>query len=251
MVAIMEYLLELENVSKKYKRFQLQQVSFRIKPGNITGFVGINGSGKSTTIKIIADLIRKDSGTVKFFGIDRKKQCFNEQIGYVMDSSYFYEKQTLRTVKNIISSAYQNWNESEYRHYMELFELEEKQKIQELSKGMKMKYALTLALSHNARLLIMDEPTSGLDPLIRKETMKVLEEFIADGTRSVLFSTHITSDLEKVANNILFIHGGKIIFDETLDNIPSLQEKMLGKEYVSLEDSMLNFIEHMKQGGVL
>ena len=135
----MEYLLELDNISKKYKRFKLQQVSFKIKPGNITGFVGINGSGKSTTIKIIADLLRKDSGTVKFFGKDREKQCFNEQIGYVMDSSYFYEKQTLKAVKSIISRAYQSWNEDEYRHYMDIFQLEEKQKIKELSKGMKMK----------------------------------------------------------------------------------------------------------------
>lgn len=247
----MEYLLELDNISKKYKRFELQKVSFNIKPGIITGFVGINGSGKSTTIKIIADLIRKDSGIVKFFGVDREKQCFNDQIGYVMDSSYFYEKQTLRTVKNIISSAYQNWNEHEYRNYMEQFQLEEKQKIQELSKGMKMKFALALALSHNARLLIMDEPTSGLDPLVRNETIKVLEDFIADGTRSVLFSTHITSDLEKVANNVIFIHDGKIIFDEKLKNIPSLQRKKLGREYVSLENSILNFIEYVKQGGVL
>lgn len=247
----MECLLELENISKKYKRFQLQQVSFKIKPGNITGFVGINGSGKSTTIKIIADLVRKDSGTVKFFGKDREIQGFNEQIGYVMDSSYFYEKQTLKAVKSIISSAYQNWNEDDYLHYMEMFQLEEKQKIQELSKGMKMKYALTLALSHNARLLIMDEPTSGLDPLVRNQTMKVLEEFVADGTRSVLFSTHITSDLEKVANNIIFIHDGKIIFDETLENLPSFQKKSLGTEYVSLENSMLDFIEYMKQGGLL
>ena len=247
----MEYLLELDNISKKYKRFELQKVSFNIKPGIITGFVGINGSGKSTTIKIIADLIRKDSGIVKFFGVDREKQCFNEQIGYVMDSSYFYEKQTLKQVKGIISSAYQNWNEHEYRNYMEQFQLEEKQKIQELSKGMKMKFALALALSHNARLLIMDEPTSGLDPLVRNETIKVLEDFIADGTRSVLFSTHITSDLEKVANDIVFIHGGKIIFDETLENLPSFQKNTLGIKYVSLENSILNFIEYVKQGGVL
>lgn len=247
----MECLLELENISKKYKKFQLQKVCFKIKPGDITGFVGINGSGKSTTIKIIADLICKDSGTVKFFGADREKKCFNDQIGYVMDSSYFYEKQTLKAVKNIVSSAYQNWNEHEYRHYMELFKLEEKQKIQELSKGMKMKFSLALALSHNARLLIMDEPTSGLDPLVRNQTIKVLEEFVADGTRSVLFSTHITSDLEKVANNIIFIHGGKIIFDETLDKLPELQRKTLGSEYVSLESSILNFIEYVKQGGVL
>ncbi len=247
----MEYLLELDNISKKYKRFKLQQVSFKIKPGNITGFVGINGSGKSTTIKIIADLLRKDSGTVKFFGKDREKQCFNEQIGYVMDSSYFYEKQTLKAVKSIISRAYQSWNEDEYRHYMDIFQLEEKQKIKELSKGMKMKYALTLALSHNARLLIMDEPTSGLDPLVRNQTMKVLEEFVADGSRSVLLSTHITSDLEKVANNIIFIHDGKIIFDETLENLPSFQKKSLGIEYESLENSILDFIEYKKTGGVL
>ena len=135
----MDNLLELNNVGKIYKRFQLQQVSFSIKPGEITGFVGINGSGKSTTIKIIADLIRKDSGTVKLFGVDRDTKCMNEQIGYVMDSSYFYEKQSLKMVKNIIASTYSNWNENDYQHYMELFQLNEKQKIEELSKGMKMK----------------------------------------------------------------------------------------------------------------
>lgn len=247
----MEYLLEVDNIGKSYKRFQLQQVSFKIKPGQITGFIGINGSGKSTTIKIIADLVRKDSGTVKLFGIDREKKNFNEQIGYVMDSSYFYEKQTLRMVKNIVSSTYQNWNENDYQKYMELFQLNEKQKIEELSKGMKMKYALTLALSHNARLLIMDEPTSGLDPLVRSQTMNVLEEFVSDGTRSVLFSTHITSDLEKVANNIIFIHNGKIRFHEDLVNIPAIHKKILGTKYDSLENSILSFIDYMKQGGVL
>ena len=133
----MENLLELNNVSKNYKKFRLQQVSFSIQPGQIVGFVGINGSGKSTTIKIIADLIRKDSGTVKLFGADREEKCSNDQIGYVMDSSYFYEKQSLKEIKSMVSSAYQNWNENDYRHYMELFRLDEKQKMEELSKGMK------------------------------------------------------------------------------------------------------------------
>jgi ABC-2 type transport system ATP-binding protein len=134
---------------------------------------------------------------------------------------------------------------------MELFQLNEKQKIEELSKGMKMKYALTLALSHNARLLIMDEPTSGLDPLVRSQTMDVLKKFVADGTRSVLFSTHITSDLEKVADNIIFIHNGKIRFHEDLVNIPAIQKKLLGTKYDSLENSILSFIDYMKQGEVV
>lgn len=247
----MEYLLELNNIEKTYKRFQLHQVSFKIRPGQITGFVGMNGAGKSTTIKIIADLIRKDRGTVKILGMDRDNGRLNEQIGYVMDSSYFYEKQSLGAVKRMIASTYQNWNESDYQHYIDLFQLQEKQKIEELSKGMKMKYALTLALSHNAQLLVMDEPTSGLDPLVRSQTMEVLKNFVADGTRSVLFSTHITSDLEKVADNIVFIHDGRIIFEEELANIPKLQNKFLGTEFVSLEHSILDFIEYMKNGGSL
>lgn len=245
----MEKLLELKNIGKNYKKFQLQNISFTIKPGSITGFVGINGSGKSTTIKIIADLIRKDSGTIKLFGVDREVKCNNELIGYVMDSSYFYEKQTMKTVKGIVASTYRNWNENDYQYYMELFQLDEKQKIEELSKGMKMKFALTLALSHNARLLIMDEPTSGLDPLVRSQTMEVLKAFVADGNRSVLFSTHITSDLEKAADNIIFLHEGRIVFEEALKNIPDLQKKVLGTEYDSLENCILGLIQYMKEGG--
>ena len=166
-----------------------------------------------------------------------------------MDSSYFYEKQTMKTVKGIVASTYRNWNENDYQYYMELFQLDEKQKIEELSKGMKMKFALTLALSHNARLLIMDEPTSGLDPLVRSQTMEVLKAFVADGNRSVLFSTHITSDLEKAADNIIFLHEGRIVFEEALKNIPDLQKKVLGTEYDSLENCILGLIQYMKEGG--
>lgn len=247
----MEYILELEDICKEYNTFRLKQISFKIKPGSITGFIGINGAGKSTTIKIISNLVRKDSGIVKFFGVDRDTECLNEKIGYVMDSSYFYEKETLRAVKNMISRTYRNWDEQKYRHYIKLFHLNEKQKIEELSKGMKMKYALALALSHNAQLLIMDEPTSGLDPLVRSQMMKILQEFVADGTKSVLFSTHITSDLEKVADNVIFIHDGKIILNETLRNLPNVHKRVLGIGYESLENCMLNFIEYMEQGGVL
>ncbi|MCL2052149.1 MAG: ABC transporter ATP-binding protein [Lachnospiraceae bacterium] len=244
----MKYLLELENVSKKYKRFSLKDISFSVSPGVITGFVGINGAGKSTTIKIIADLIKKDNGVLRFFGEERKSKYTNELIGYVMDSSYFYEKQTLKSIKNTISGTYRNWNENDYQRYLDLFLLDESQKVEELSKGMKMKYALALALSHNARLLIMDEPTSGLDPLIRSQIISVLKEFIADGTRSVLFSTHITSDLEKVAKNIIFIHDGKIVFNEALSNISSLHKKIIGTDFMTLEDCIIDFIEYMKRG---
>lgn len=243
----MENVLEVVNLTKNYKKFQLKQVHFSIEPGTICGFIGINGAGKSTTIKLIAGLIKKDAGSISFFGDEKRKKDLNERIGYVPDNCYFYDMQSLKKMKNFISSLYHDWDEEEYQKYLEIFQLDEKKKIGELSKGMKMQFSLALALSHHAELLIMDEPTSGLDPYIRNQTIQILKEFVSNGKNSVLFSTHIVSDLEKAADKIVLIHNGRIVFEKRMEEIPVMQKEQSGREWVTLEDCILNYIERLKR----
>ena len=194
----MKYLLELNGVTKKYKEFQLNNLSFNLEKGYIMGFIGPNGAGKSTTIKLIMNLIKKDSGEIKIFGKDYQKEetAIKERIGFVYDENYFYEELTILEMKNIIAPFYKNWDEKTFQKYIKEFNLSLKQKIKELSKGMKMKYSLALALSHKADLIIMDEPTSGLDPIVRNELLEILYDLIQDEEKGILFSTHNTTDLE-------------------------------------------------------
>lgn len=239
----MSLVLEIKKMSKKYKRFHLNNISFSIQPGSICGFVGINGAGKSTTIRGIADLIKIDSGTVLFWGDDKHNKNIYERIGYVPDNSCFYGMQTILQVKKTISGLYSQWDETEYQKYMAIFRLDERKKIKELSKGMKVQFALALALSHHADLLIMDEPTSGLDPYIRNQILQILKEFVSNGKNSVLFSTHIISDLEKIADKIVFIQAGKIILEQPMSELPSYYQNQMGKKWVSLEDCFMNYIK--------
>lgn len=212
----MATILKVEGLKKKCGDFKLDDISFSLQEGKITGFIGINGAGKTTTIKSILGLKIKDSGTVKLFDkdIDKNEREFKNHIGVVLDDGYFYDNMTLKELKNVVAPAYSNWDENVFQNYIKRFNLNENQKISTLSKGMKMKYAITLALSHHADVLIMDEPTSGLDPLVRSELLDILLEFIKEKNKSVLFSTHITSDLERVADTLVLINKGKIIFNE-------------------------------------
>lgn len=217
----MNQILEVNGLKKDYGSFKLNEISFSLLEGCITGFIGVNGSGKTTTIKAILGLILKDAGTIKLFGKDfnpNNRELKNE-IGIVLDEGYFYDDMTLYEMRSIIAPAYSNWDESAFKKYIHRFGLKLHQKIATLSKGMRMKFAITLALSHHAKLLIMDEPTSGLDPLVRSELMDILLEFIEDGGKSVFFSTHITSDLDKVADTIILIHQGNILLSEDKDKL--------------------------------
>ncbi|WGS64305.1 ABC transporter ATP-binding protein [Marinitoga aeolica] len=217
----MSKVLEVIDLKKNYKYFNLN-VSFSLKIGKITGFIGINGSGKTTTIKSILGLALKDSGIIKIFGKELNEKTEREiknRIGVVFDEGYFYENLTLKEMKDIISPAYTNWDESIFEEYMKRFNLRIDQKIGNMSKGMKMKYSIALALSHEPDLLIMDEPTSGLDPLIRHELMEILLEFMKNKNKSVFFSTHITSDLDKVADDLILINKGKIVFCENKNEL--------------------------------
>ena len=215
----MNDILRVENLNKSYKDFSLRDVSFSLPEGCITGFIGINGSGKTTTLRTILGLAKKTSGNIRIFGLDMEKNAkeIKDRIGVVLDDGCFYDELSLAEMKSIISSAYTNWSEQDFKRYMDLFALEPKQKISSLSKGMKMKYALALALSHNAELLIMDEPTSGLDPLVRSKLLKVLTDYMENGGKGVLFSTHITSDLDKIADMLIMIDNGRIVFQEEKD----------------------------------
>ena len=215
----MNDILKVENLNKSYEGFSLADVTFSLPEGCITGLIGINGAGKTTTLRTLLGLTKKQSGNIQFFGLEMEKneKKIKDRIGIVLDDGCFYDELSLAGMKSIISSAYTEWSEQDFKRYMDIFSLDPKQKINTLSKGMKMKYALALALSHNAELLIMDEPTSGLDPLIRSQLLKVLTDYMENGGKGVFFSTHITSDLDKIADLLIMIHNGRIVFQEEKD----------------------------------
>lgn len=217
----MRTVLEVNHLKKDLGSFKLDSIDFSLKEGCITGFIGINGSGKSTTIKTMLGLYPKDAGGITFFGkdIDKDEYSIKNRIGVVLDEGYFYDEMTLKEMKSVLAPAYTNWDESVFKSYIERFQLNINQKIATLSKGMRMKFAIALALSHHADLLIMDEPTSGLDPLIRSELMEILLEFMEEEGKSVFFSTHITSDLDKIADVLILIDDGKIILNESKDEL--------------------------------
>ncbi|MEG1415979.1 MAG: ABC transporter ATP-binding protein [Clostridium sp.] len=211
--------LELNNVSKSYGDFNLNNISFTLPEGYIMGFIGANGAGKTTTLKLIMNLVNKDSGNIKVFGLDNIKDevQIKEQIGFVYDGSYYLEHLRLKEIKNIIAPFYKNFSDEKFKDYLTTFNLNENKRLRELSQGNKMKFSSALALSHNAKLLIMDEPTSGLDPVFRDEYLDILRSIISDEKKSILFSTHITSDLEKIADYITFIDKGNLILSEEKD----------------------------------
>ena len=224
----MKNILEVSGLNKSYGNFALQDVSFALPEGCITGFIGVNGAGKTTTLRTLLGLTEKESGEVRIFGMDMSGQerQIKERVGIVLDNGGFYEELTLAEMKNAIAPAYSTWCEADFREYMERFSLNPKQTINTLSKGMRAKYALALALSHKAQLLIMDEPTSGLDPLVRSQILTVLTDFMAQSRpgeehlpRGVFFSTHITSDLDKIADMLVMIEDGRIVFQEEKDTL--------------------------------
>ncbi|MDR3119823.1 MAG: ABC transporter ATP-binding protein [Clostridiales bacterium] len=212
----MNNILEVRELSKNYGAFTLNGVTFDVPRGFIMGFIGPNGAGKTTAIKLILGVIQGDSGSVKLFG-DENANAKNQKIGVVMDAPLYVDDWAVRDVEAAVSPFYPNWNAAGFAGYLKRFGLEAKKKVKELSRGMKVKLQIAVALSHDAQLLILDEPTSGLDPVARDEICDLLREFVTDENKSVFFSTHITSDLEKTADYITFILGGNIVFTGTKD----------------------------------
>ncbi|MCD2369370.1 ABC transporter ATP-binding protein [Bacillus sp. BS3(2021)] len=248
----MNSILEVKNLNKAYDNFSLNDVSFSLNKGCITGFIGINGSGKTTTIKAILGLILKDSGEIHFLGedMDTNERKSKNKIGIVLDEGYFYEELTMKEMKNVIAPCYTEWDETVFLSYIERFNLNLNQKISTLSKGMRMKYAVALALSHHADLLIMDEPTSGLDPLIRSELMEILLDFMKEPGKSVFFSTHITSDLDKVADMIILIDNGRILVNEDKDGLLDTHALVKGdNHFINAKTKKLFLSLHQSQYG--
>ena len=204
--------LEINNLTKKYSAFELKSISFQIKAGEVMGFIGRNGAGKTTAIKSILNLVHPDAGNVRILGMDYpdNEDEIKQQIGYVVGGTNYYKRKKLKDIVAITRIFYDNWDDESYRHYLNAFKLDENKKIIELSEGMKVKFYLTLALSHQARLLILDEPTSGLDPVSRDEINEIFRKLAEKGV-AILFSTHITSDLEKCADTITYIKNGELL----------------------------------------
>jgi ABC-2 type transport system ATP-binding protein len=246
----MSLALEIKGLQKKYKAFSLENVSISLEEGCIMGFIGPNGAGKSTTIKAILNQICRDAGEIRLWGKDniKEERELKSRIGVVMDEGHYYGHLSLKRMKNIIAPFYKNWNEQTYKSFIQEFSLDESKKISELSKGMRMKYSIALALSHNADLLIMDEPTSGLDPMVREDLLDILQRLIQDEKKSVFFSTHITSDLDKVADYIVLINNGRVLLNEPKDELLERHAVVKGPSDLLGADSESLFID-IKQNG--
>jgi ABC-2 type transport system ATP-binding protein len=211
------------------------------------GFIGPNGAGKTTTIKLLMNLLKRDGGEVKIFGQDnvRFERSIKERIGFVYDNNEFYDELDIRDVRRIVAPLYHDWDNKAFEQYIKSFDLPIKKKIKDLSKGMKMKFSLALALSHHAELLLMDEPTSGLDPVFRKEFLDIIRDFL-DEEKGVLFSSHITSDLDKIADYVTFINNGHIIFSLSKEEVLEKYGLVKGeKKYLKeeLRKELIGFTE--------
>lgn len=237
--------MEVRNLSKKYEKFLLNNVSMTLEYGYIMGFIGRNGAGKTTTLKSMLNLVHADSGEVNICGmnfIENEFAC-KQKIGFVLGGVDYYPKSKLKTITSVTRKFYTQWDDEEYKKLLTRFELDEEKRIDQLSAGMRVKYSLALAHSHKAELLILDEPTSGLDPVSRDDLLELFQELIEDGAHSILFSTHITSDLEKCADYITYIKDGEILDSKEKDAFieqyryikgtteqlnPALSEKLIG-----------------------
>ncbi len=210
----MNELLKLDNVTKHYHSFTLKDVSFDIKPGQIMGFIGRNGAGKTTTLKCIMNLVHYESGSIYAFGKEMKEnELENKQkIGFALSELNYYPNRTIKQLVSVTKRFYKDFDEKKFVEVCKLFNLDINKKLEELSSGMKVKYSVAIALSHKAELLILDEPTSGLDPVSREEVLDIFREIVKNGERAILFSTHITSDLDKCATDITYIHDGEIVY---------------------------------------
>lgn len=240
--------VEIKKLSKTIDSFKLDIDELNIKKGYVTGFIGPNGSGKTTTIRIIMDMLSKDSGAIKIFGKDyhRDDLSIKEVIGYVGDVPGYLHEAKLKDIKKSISRFYKNWDEKLYIKYMNQFGLNESKIYKEISKGQQKKFELIMALSHHPKLIIMDEPTANLDPLVRNEFLEIIQETIEKDEATVFYSTHITTDLEKVGDYLVFIYKGKIVLSGEKDSIIEKHCIVKGKNELLSKDTKSVFISVSK-----
>ena len=217
----MENILEIKDLSKKYDGFELKNINIKLPKGTIMGFVGENGAGKTTTIKLILNIIKKNEGEIKIFGLDniKEEKRIKEDSGVVLDDSFLSEYLNPLDINKIMKNIYKNWDEELYFKYINEFKLPKDKISKEYSTGMKMKLKIAVALSHHPKLLILDEPTSGLDPIARNEILDIFQDFIQDEEHGIFVSSHITSDLEHIADYVTFINEGEIVFTKTRDEL--------------------------------
>ena len=242
----MNTILKLEGVNKKYPKFELKDISFSIKPGEIMGFIGRNGAGKTTTLKCIMNIVHYDSGSISAFDTSMiENELDNKQrIGFALSEINYYPNKTIKQLMKVTRKFYKDFDDEKFNEACKLFNLDINKKLEELSSGMKVKYSLAIALSHNAELLILDEPTSGLDPVSRDEILDIFRKIVEKDNRAILFSTHITSDLDKCATNITYIHDGIIVYtgkkkdfiNKYLYVKDTTKNKELKREYISFKE---------------
>lgn len=225
-------LIEINGLCKNFESFQLKNVSFSLEESYIMGFIGRNGAGKSTTLKTMLNLMKNDGGEVKLCGLSMPKDELEikNQVGYVFGGVDFYPEAKISRITNVTKSFYHEWDDARYKELCERFEIDQNKKFKQLSAGMKVKYSVAVAMSHNPKLLILDEPTSGLDPAARDDLVILFQEFIEDGAHSILFSTHITSDLEKCADYITYIKQGQILASTDRDSFRESYISVAGKK---------------------
>ncbi len=237
-------LLEVEGLTKRYPGFTLDSVSFRLETGYIMGFIGRNGAGKTTTLKSMLGLVHADAGSVRIDGTEYREDehLAKQKLGVAFGGVDYYPRARLSDIARVTRRFYEAWDETQYRALLQRFQLDEKKRVRELSQGMKVKFSLALALSHNAKLLLLDEPTVGLDPVSREEPIELLQHIVEDGEHSILFSTHITSDLEKCADYITYIRGGRIAASTDLDSFKSEYRLVRGTRAQLTEPLVQKFI---------
>ncbi|MGL5755940.1 MAG: ABC transporter ATP-binding protein [Paraclostridium sp.] len=240
--------IEIRNLNKKLNEFELEINKLDIEKGYITGFIGPNGSGKTTTIKLIMNMLFKDSGSIKILGKENGQSDtdIKQLIGYVGDIPGYVHEANLKNIKKSVSIFYKNWDDDLYEKYINKFKLNENKKYKELSKGQQKKFELVMALSHHPQIIIMDEPTANLDPLVRNEFLEILQEHIEKEEATVFYSTHITSDLDKVSDYLVFIYEGKIILEGDRESILENHRIIRGKKELLDSDTEKEFISYTK-----